>query len=181
MILKNSRHEKFALACFKGMNQQDAYIEAGFKPRGARANSTRLIAKDSIWNRIQELHKEAASDAIMTMREIMERLTEIGRARLTDYVTCGPDRDLINVGPESPNTGALQEITSRTEYDKDGAGVAVITKLKLHPPMTAMDLINKMRGDYPPSKVEVDPGKTLKPYLDLLTQLRDASGNKQAD
>ena len=48
-ILKNKRHEKFALNIFKGMSQQAAYVEAGFKPRGARANSTRLIANDSIW------------------------------------------------------------------------------------------------------------------------------------
>lgn len=180
-ILKNKGHEKFAVNVFKGMSQQDAALEAGYSAKWVRSVASRLSTNVNIFDRIQELHQEAATDAVMTMREIMERLSEIGRARLTDYTTCGPDRDLINVGPESPNTGALQEITTRTEYDKDGAGVAVITKLKLHAPMTAMDLLNKMRGDYPPNKVEVDPGKTLKPYLDLLTQLRDASGNGQTD
>lgn len=179
MILKNKRHEKFALNIFKGMTQRDAYVEAGFKRRGDRANSTRLIANDSIWDRIQELHKMAESDAVMSVREVEERLSEIGRARLTDYTTCGPDRDLIDVGPESPNTAALQEITTRTEYDKDSAGVAVITKIKLHNPMTAMDMLIKRWGAYPPSRVEVDPGKTLEPILTaLLSRLRGYGGKE---
>ncbi|GAG08479.1 unnamed protein product, partial [marine sediment metagenome] len=80
--------------------------------------------------------------------ERKERLSEIARARLTDYVTCGPDRDLVNVGPDSPNTAALQEITSRTEIDKDGAGAAVVTKVKLHNPMTAISELNKMERIY---------------------------------
>jgi len=180
-VLKNKRHEKFALAIFKGMTQREAALKAGYKPSRVDVTASELVRNRKVFDRIQELHGMAASDAIMTMREIMERLTEIGRARLTDYVTCGPDRDLINVGPESPNTGALQEITSRTEYDKDGAGVAVITKLKLHAPMTAMDLLNKMRGSYPPSKLEVDPGETLKPYLDLLKELRDQGDKRHTD
>lgn len=180
-ILKNSRHERFAVNVFKGMSQKDAALEAGYKPSRARYTGYRLATYGYIFDRIQELHKQVATDAIMTLREIMERLTEIGRARLTDYVTCGPDRDLINVGPESPNTGALQEITSRTEYDKDGAGVAVINKLKLHNPMTAMDMLSKLRSDYPPNKVEVDPGKTLEPMLrDLLSRLR-GYGNKDKE
>lgn len=172
-ILKNKRQEKFALALFQGMTQKDAALEAGYKPSRVDVTASELVRNSKIFNRILELGKMAESDAIMSVRERKERLSEIARARLTDYVTCGPDRDLINVGPESPNTGALQEITSRTEYDKDGAGVAVITKLKLHNPITAIAELNKMEGQYPPSEVKVDPGKTLEPILvDLLSRLR---------
>lgn len=153
-ILKNKRHENFALAIFKGMSQKAAAIEAGYKESRAYETASDLVRNSKVFDRIQELHQKAASDAIMTVRERKERLSEIARARLTDYTTCGPDRDLILIGPESPNTAALQEVTTRTEYDKDGAGVAVVTKIKLHNPMMAIDLLNKMGGDYPPSKTE---------------------------
>jgi phage terminase small subunit len=135
-------------------NATEAAILAGYSPRSIRNIASVNLTKANIKQYIDELNEKTESDAVMTVREIKERLSEIGRARLTDYTTCGPDRDLINVGPESPNTAALQEITTRTEYDNDGAGVAVITKIKLHNPMTAMDMLNKMRGDYPPSKTE---------------------------
>lgn len=177
MILKNKRHEKFALNIFKGMTQRDAALEAGYKPSRVDVTASELVRNRKVFDRIQELYKMAESDGIMTVRQRKERLSEIARARLTDYITCGPDRDLINVGPESPNTAALQEITSRTEYDKDGAGVAVITKLKLHEPVRPIAELNKMGGDYPPSKVEVDPGDKLGEALtELLERLRGSKG-----
>lgn len=154
-VLKNSRHEKFALARFKGKTQRDAALEAGYSSKTIDPSASRLLRNVKIIDRVQELHKEAASDGIMSVRERKERLSEIARARLTDYITCGPDRDLINVGPDSPNTAALQEITSRTEFDANGAGVAVITKIKLLNPVPAIDLLNKMEGEYPASKMEV--------------------------
>lgn len=147
--LKNKRHEKFALNLFEGMTQRDAALEAGYKPSRVDVTASELVRNSKIFNRILELQKKAESDAIMTVRERKERLSEIARARLTDYITCGPDRDLISVGPESPNTAALQEIISRTEFDKDGAGVAVVTKLKLHDPVKAIAEHNKMDGIYP--------------------------------
>jgi len=164
-ILKNKRHEKFALNIFKGMTQKDAAIEAGYKPSRARYTGYRLATYGYIFDRVQELHKEAASDGIMTVRQRKERLSEIGNARLTEYVTCGPDRDLINVGPESPNTGALQEVTSRTEYDKDGAGVAVITKIKLHSPTQAIDLLNKMEKIYEAEGKAIIDNRVLNIYV----------------
>jgi len=151
-ILKNKRHEKFALAIFKGRTQRNAALEAGYKPSRIDVTASELVRNRKVFDRIQELFQEAKTDGVMSVQERMERLSEIGRARLTDYVTCGPDRDLINVGPESPNTGALQEVTSRTEYDKDGAGVAVVTKLKLHNPIQGISELNKMEGDYAPEK-----------------------------
>ena len=44
---------------------------------------------------------------------------------------------------------------------------------KRHPNISAIAELNKMGGDYAPSKVEVDPGGTLGPMLlDLLSRLR---------
>ena len=172
------KQKTFCLKYFELRNATEAALAAGYSSRNARRIGSENLTKLDIKQRIDELNQKVEDDLVMNVLERKQRLSEIARARLTDYVTCGPDRDLISVGPESPNTAALQEITSRTEYDKDGAGAAVITKLKLHNPITAIDLLNKMGGDYPPSKVEVDPGKTLGPMLtNLLSKLR-GYGNK---
>lgn len=142
------KQETFCLNLFEGMSQRDAYIAAGYSPRQSPGTLDRhayeLANNDYIMARWDKLRQKAEDASQATVLERKQVLTEILRARLTDYITCGPDRDLINVGPESPNTAALQEVTSRTEYDKDGTGVAVVTKLKLHNPMTAIDTLNKM-------------------------------------
>lgn len=140
--------ETFCINYFQIGNATEAAIKAGYSKKTARVIASINLTKINIINRIQELRDTAASAKIMDVVERKERLSEIARARLTDYVTCGPDRDLVDVGPESPNTAALSEITSRTEFDKDGAGAAVVTKVKLHNPMQAVDLLNKMEKIY---------------------------------
>lgn len=148
--LENARREKFCLALLQGMSKKDAALEAGYSPKWARSMASRLSTNVSILARMEALQYEAKDETVADVLERKRRLTEILRARLTDYLTCGPDRDLIDVGPESPNTGALQEVVSRTEYDKDGAGVAVITRVKLHDPVRSIAELNKMEHIYEP-------------------------------
>lgn len=170
MILKNSRYEKFAQAVFSGKSQKDAAIEAGFSPRTADLTGYRLIRNDKIMARIQELHKETASAAVMSVREIEERLTEIGRARLVDFVD---ENGKITL--KVANDGALQEfVITDWKGGKEERAASRTTKIKLHNPMTAMDMLNRMRGDYPPANVlQLEAGDTLKPVLtELLGRLR---------
>lgn len=146
--------------------------------------ASKLLRTAKIQAYLQDLRKKLEDESIADPVERRQILTEIARARLTDYTTCGPDRDLIDVGPESPNTAALQELTSRTEFDKDGAGNAVITKLKLHNPMQAIDILNKMGGDYAPEKhaylVKVQPGDLTDEQLaDIALGDKPSGGRKR--
>ena len=42
-ILKNARHEKFAVGLADGLSQEKAYVGAGFSPNGARGSACSLI------------------------------------------------------------------------------------------------------------------------------------------
>jgi hypothetical protein len=90
----------------------------------------------------------------MTKAEKLERLSEIARARMTDYMTMGADGSWCNVGPESPFPAAVCELKSRTEYDDKTSQSTVHTSVKLHDPVRAIAEMNKMVGDYEPEKVE---------------------------
>lgn len=163
-ILKNNRHEKFALAIFKGMSQKDAAIEAGYVNKGSAidVHASRLIRNAKIFDRIQELHKQVGCEGIMSVRERKERLSEIARARLTDFVEAGADGSWINIGLESAHSAALQEVTSKTEYDENGSKPTIITKVKVHDPIRAISELNKMDGAYAPVQQEViGGGQTL--------------------
>lgn len=160
--LKNVRHERFALALFKGMSQKDAAIEAGYSPKSAIVNASRLLTKANIIKRVTELQSKAETDTIMSVTERKEKLSEIARARLSDFIEAGQDGAWINVGLDNVHSAALQEVTSRTDYDDDGSKPTVITKIKLHDPVKSISELNKMEGEYPATKLEHDIGEGTK-------------------
>ncbi len=173
--LKNNRHERFALAILKGMNQTQAAIDAGYKKSRARFTGRDLATYGHIIDRIRELQGEVKSDAIMTVQERQGRLSEIARANLVDFVDKDGDITL-----EAPNSGALQELAVHKWHGgKEGRASSESKKVKLHSPMTAIDLLNKMGGDYPPSKVELEPGKELGEVLSALLSRLRGYGNKE--
>ena len=248
--LRNTRHEIFSQAVFKGRNQTEAAIEAGYTKSRARKTGSDLGTNRVIIERIAELHEATASLAVMDVRERKQRLSQIARGDITDYQTS----DGIHIDKDSRNTGAIEGLEIKTGTSRDsqagnitikrpvvpeamrntiferdgnkcvlcsstdnlqldhtvslskgghtiasnlqtlcekcnkvkGAGKKsqqyITTKLKLHNPITAIDLLNKMGGDYPPSKVEVEPGEKLGEALtELLSRLRGTSGNQDKE
>lgn len=151
-MMMTQKQDGFTLDLFKGLRAVEAYknnyntVNMGLNAINVEA--CRLAQNPKIALKLEELRREARLDDVADYQERQRILTQIARGNITDYLTCGPDRDSICVGPESPNTKALQEVTSKTDYDKDGSGVAVVTKIKLHNPVTAIDLLNKMDGIY---------------------------------
>lgn len=172
-ILKNSRHEKFALALFKGMSRQAALVEAGYKESKIRSTASRLATNSNILDRILELHQEAESDGIMTVRQRKERLSEIARANIPDFIT----EDGIKVAKDSPNVGAVSEITSVTKLFHKGSQPVVITKLKLHPSVPPIAELNKMGGDYAPVRMEHTGEKGQPIIVTVIEKVKDY-GNK---
>ena len=95
--------------------------------------------------RLVELRAEAASKAVMSVVERKERLSELGRGRIVDFLT--ENGAGIEVSRETPNVGAVMELT--TEQVGGGESAPVIkTKVKLHNPIQAIDTLNKMEGVY---------------------------------
>lgn len=81
--LKNVRHEKFAQLVAAGMTQADAYREVYPRSRGwtaktVREHGSKLAA--IVAERVDELRRIAASEAVCTVREIQERLSRQFRA-----------------------------------------------------------------------------------------------------
>lgn len=146
------KQERYARFLFEGMSQREAYIQAGYSHNYALSivdsAASRLASNVKVLARIEELRKAAEDASVATVLERKQILTEIARGDLLDYQEVGADGGYLSIGKESPNTKAISEITSRTEYDKDGAGVAVVTKVKLHSPIQAINELNKMEKIY---------------------------------
>jgi phage terminase small subunit len=170
--IEKAQWELFAQALFSGKGITAAAIEAGYSARNAASIGSRLSRKVNIKTRVQELQDAAASAKVMTVQERKERLSEIARARYSDFVTAGPDGTWIDVGPEKANSAAIKRVTSRTEYDKNGDHPSVVIGIELHPPVDAIKELNKMDGAYAPARTEVT-GKGGRPLLQDLGNMTD--------
>jgi len=154
------KQEKFTRNLFSGMSQYDAYREAGYAVKATRAtldaNASRLANNDKIIAQLEWLNKEADDKTIATVKERKQILTEIARGNLLDYQEVGADGSYLNIDKNSPNSRAISEITTRTEYNKDESSAAVVTRVKMHNPVPALDLLNKMEKIYSDSTVNID-------------------------
>lgn len=148
----------YALGLFKGLSQYEAYRDAKYSIKASRAtidaNASRLAHNAKVLSLLEELREEAKGATMAGVIERKQILTHIARGDITDYLTCGPDRDLISVDKDSPHTKALSEVVSKTEYNEEGAGEAVVIAIKLRNPIPAIDLLNKMEGSYAPERHE---------------------------
>jgi len=140
------KQEKFCINYFESGNATDAALVAGYSKHTAAAIAGENLQKPIIIERISALQKKAESAKIATVQERKEILTEILRAKLTDFMELGQDGSWVNIGPETKSGHAIQEIHSRTEYDKDGASPTIYTSVKLINPIEAIKELNKMEG-----------------------------------
>ena len=145
--LLRGKQEQFCINYFVSGNASEAARLAGYAPS---TRAYQILGSPNVQERLRELRERAAkaSDAIMTVAERQERLSEIARANLTNFMELGADGSWVNLGSETKGSGAIQEIHSRTTYDNDGAEATVHTSVKLHDPMKAIDLLNKMDKIY---------------------------------
>lgn len=136
----------FTLDILNEVPQGQAYM-AHYKVRSmavADVCASQLLRTPKIQGYLQELRQKMEDASIANPIERRQILTEIARGNLLDHQETGADGGYLSIGKESPNTKAIKEITSRTEYDKDGAGAALVTTVKLHDPIRAVDVLNKM-------------------------------------
>ena len=138
------KQETFCVKYFELGNATEAAKLAGYSHKTAYSIGNENLKKPEVQARIQELRQKVEDAAIMNVSERQRKLSEIARARLTDFMELGQDGSWVDIGPEVPMSGAIQEIRSRTEYDDKGAKPTVYTSVKLHNPLQAIDLLNKM-------------------------------------
>jgi phage terminase small subunit len=86
-LLKNPRHEKFALALAEGKSATDAYALAGYKP--CRQNAHRMTTKDDIQARLAEIQGAAAKASEVTIESLLSEL-EAARAKPQTSINCQP-------------------------------------------------------------------------------------------
>jgi len=156
--LKHPKQEHFCLEYIKSGNAAAAATLAGYSVRSIRSIASELLKKPNIQKRLNELRQKAERDSIMSATERKQRLSEIGRAKIPDFV----GEDGIKVDKNSPNAGAVAEVTTRTRLFRKTGEAVNITSFKLHSPIQAISELNKMEGIY---NEKIDINISLIPVL----------------
>ncbi|WP_426576692.1 terminase small subunit [Xenorhabdus stockiae] len=169
--------QKFVLGILKGLNQTDAYKQAGGKAKtneSARATSCEILTNPNVKVFLDAMNQVAVSEAVMSRQEALERLSTMGRVSLHDIAEfrnsqIGEDdegkplfqatwqfKDSALQSPAAMST--ISELTT----GKDGI------KLKLHDPKAAIKQLSDLMGWDAPKKTEIT-GKDGGPiqYADL--------------
>ncbi len=161
-ILLNIRHELFVHALFKGMTGTAAAIEAGYKPSRARETGYRLATYGHIIDRIAELGAKLETETVMPILERMERLSEIARARLSDFIEINEDGSIQSINIKGLHNAALQEVTV-TEFSGGRGQQAkeLSTRVRLHDPVRPIAEMNKMDKLYTDSPIGNVDNRTI--------------------
>jgi phage terminase small subunit len=147
----NRRQERFCLEYFLSGNASEAARLAGYSPKGTGANSHQVLSSALVQARLNDLKAKAQEAArvlqvksIMSVLERQQRLSIIGRANLINFVDADGNIDLSH-----PDTEAIAELTVEDWQEHDGERPSSRTKkVKLHSPLQAIDLLNKMDKMY---------------------------------
>lgn len=145
----NQKQETFCLKYFKLGNATEAAILAGYNPKYAATHTTRWLKMANISERLAELNKAAKDETIAEVIERKRILTEIIRARMSDFVKVGADGIRISIDPDNANCAALREVRSWAKCNDNGTR-KVVTIIKLRDPIQAIAELNKMEHIYEP-------------------------------
>jgi len=127
-----------------GLNDADACKKAKYKAKSVEAccnQVARMMRNDEFAKYLAELRAAAKSVAVMTLEE---RRIWLSQSILTP---------LSEIDDESQ---FCVEKTVRIETDHEGEKTADIEKIKKVDPLRAMDILNRLDGDYAPEKHEVE-------------------------
>jgi len=155
------KQEDFCLKYVETGKAGQAAIDAGYSPKTAEAIASHNLIKPIVKARIEELRKMAVDASIASIIERKQKLTEITRANIPDFV----EDSGIKVEKKSPNVGAVSEVTTKTKVYRKGGEPVNITTLKLHNPIQAIAELNKMEHIYEPGDGVVVDNRTINIFV----------------
>ena len=148
----NTRQHQVVLLVFSGMNQSDAYEKVYGPNPNSRFLASQLLNTPHIKAYLESLNKRREElviahevKTIGTVTERQERLTEIYRANLVDFID--EDGRVKKLSKDIPNHAALSEYSVTSIGHDDGEQV-MKRSLKLRDPIAAIQEQNKMEHIY---------------------------------
>lgn len=166
------KQQKFTLGVFETGNASQSYRDAGYivnTDASAYAAASRLLTNVKVQAFLGWLRQKAVDASIMNVLERKQKLSLIGRASVADFLT-RKEGGLVTIEltPETANHYAIDEVVTSELVVGDSPIKTVITKVKLKDSMRAIDLLNKMDGEYQDGPaVNIDNRKVVNTFVNI--------------
>lgn len=150
------KKEAFCLAYLETGNASKAYRRAysaeKMKPETIHKRASELLADGEVAGRIAELQQAAASAAVMSRQEALERLSGFARIDLADLIEFAEHEVGVDENGQSIIQTAWRIKDSALQDPKKLAAIAELSagrdgiKIKTHSPLQAIQQLAKMQG-----------------------------------
>lgn len=122
------------------LNGTQAAIRAGYSPRTAQVQASKMLALPHVQEAVQAAIKAREKRTEITQDRVLAELARIAFADLKDYVAFGPKQEVTFKDPEHVDGRVIAEIGETiTQYGGS-------KRLKLHDKLRALELLGKHLG-----------------------------------
>jgi len=126
------RQARFCAEFVVDLNGEQAAIRAGYSPRTARSQASRLLTKANVGPEIARLQASRAERTDITADRVLAELAKLGFANMADYMQAGLGGDpyLDFSALSRDQAAALQEVTVDTYVEGHGDEARDVKRIK---------------------------------------------------
>lgn len=151
------RHRRFVAEYLKDLNATQAYLRAGYAPRGAQANASKLLQRPRVQAAVEAGQQRVAQALEVTVARLAQEYARIAFANVDDFVTVDDDgRVRVDLAKaDRAKRAGLLELT----VTDDGEGRPQRVKIKLGK-LQALDALARLKSvglDAPAAAPDVPP------------------------
>lgn len=175
------RHERFVAEYLKDLNATQAYIRAGYRPRGAQASASKLLKQPQIEAAIAEGQRRLAQTLRITVERMAAEYATIAFANVDDFITVEGDGrvrvDLAKAG-RAQRAGLLELTVTEEREDRPQR-----VKLKLGKLQALEGLARRMEMfvEKPPPVIDAAQHEELLYRIDKQRRLADSERERRLD
>jgi len=132
-------------------NGKQAAISAGYSPNNAESQASRLLTLDKVQNYLSKRIKQVMGDTDTLAVQVINALKDIAFSNVTDIFYWDEDGEVHSKSSrdlsESVKT-SIAEISSRSNFTKDGDYIGTDMRLKQADKLKALDMLAKFVSLY---------------------------------
>lgn len=124
-------------------NGTKAAIRAGYSPKSANQNSTNLLARPLVAQKVRQLLSEMAQTSMVTAQMIAQEYKKIAFSNIDDVLVEGNEVADIKTLPKEVSA-AVEAIKKTVNENKEGKTTSV--QVKMHSKLAALEALAKHLG-----------------------------------
>ena len=158
----NEKQKRFVSEYIIDLNAKQAAIRAGYSPKGAEPQASRLLSNAKIQVEIAKAMEDRGKRTGITQDRVLAELSAIAFAKATDYVEVGGDGS-VKIKPTAELTDEQKKAIASIKEGANGIEIKLTDKTK------ALEMLSRHLGLFR-DKLEVNIESSEK-LEDIMSQL----------